>query len=212
MIPRLAQGRVRGNLSSFPRTRGEARKRLKRAKAKQRRSPSPKRGAGAAALAGGTACPPVLENVGGRCGRDSGLRHHKPPSLPPYQGQVRKHPARQRKLATATERGAGGASPRRGYRGCPPVPKTLEGGSGGTTAQAKADHPMKEAHAKPKPSTEGRRRPKQNPPPKEGARQTKTLHRRKAHAKPKPSAEGRRTPNQNPPPKEGAGNPRFPLM
>ena len=44
VLARLVQGRVRGNLSSFPRTRGEARKRLKRAKAKQRRSALPPSG------------------------------------------------------------------------------------------------------------------------------------------------------------------------
>ena len=50
VIPRLTQGRVRGNLSSFPRTREEARKRLKRAKAKQRRSRPPPTGVQGAAL------------------------------------------------------------------------------------------------------------------------------------------------------------------
>ena len=44
VLAELAPGRVRGNLSSFPRTRGQARKRLKRAKAKQRRSALPPSG------------------------------------------------------------------------------------------------------------------------------------------------------------------------
>ena len=47
-----------------------------------------KQGAGGAAPAGGTASPPVPKNVGGRCGRDSGAGHHKPPLLPLSPCQV----------------------------------------------------------------------------------------------------------------------------
>ena len=64
-----AQGRVRGNLSSFPRTRGQARKRLKRAKAKQRRSALPPSGAQ------GTQPPPGLQRVPRNAER-------RPPHLP----------------------------------------------------------------------------------------------------------------------------------
>ena len=57
VIPRLTPGRVRGNLSSFPPTREEARKRP----ARQRKlATAPKQGAGGAAPAGGTGGVPLF--------------------------------------------------------------------------------------------------------------------------------------------------------
>ncbi len=49
-----------------------------------------------------------------------------------------------RKLATAPKRGAGGAAPAGGTGSVPLFLKTLEGGPGGTTAQAKPIPPLKE--------------------------------------------------------------------
>ena len=63
--------RTQGNLCPFPCTQGKARKGFSL-------SLVPQRGAGGAASAGGTACPPVPQNVGGRSGRDSGAGQARP--------------------------------------------------------------------------------------------------------------------------------------
>ena len=129
--------------------------------------PSPKRGAGGAAPAGGTACPPVLENVGGWAGgttarpRQSpplkeGASHNRTPvpqagcrgcsvPTPVVGGRLGSVWTRQMsKRPSVPQAGCRGRSPRRGYRGCPPVPKNVGGWAGGTTAHAKPDPPLKE--------------------------------------------------------------------
>ena len=57
---------------------------------------------------------------------------------------VRKRPGKKATLPPFPKQGAGGAAPAGGTGGIPLFPKTLEGGPGGTTAQAKPDPPLKE--------------------------------------------------------------------
>ncbi len=73
-----------------------------------------------------------------------------PPSLPPFSGEswegglfaspgkeLPNAPGEQTTPPPSPQAGCRGRSPRRGYRGSPPVPKNVGGWAGGTTAQAK---------------------------------------------------------------------------
>ena len=63
---------------------------------------------------------------------------------PVPRGKLASAQTRQRRLATAPKRGAGGAAPAGGTGGVPLFPKTLEGGAGGIAAHAKPTPPLME--------------------------------------------------------------------
>ena len=142
---------------------------------------------------GNRGSPPVSTNVGGWAGGTTAHAKPAPPLMegashnkttrptgascpsPRTQRQVRKRPS-------VPKAGCRGRSPRRGNRGSPPVPKTLEGG------------PV------------GQRRP---PPPKKPFPRTRGRAGKRLDA---PSGSGGTAAQAEatPPLKEGAGNPRFP--
>ena len=159
--------------------------RLASAQTRQRKlAPAPQQGAGGAAPAGGQGCPPVPQNVGGRSGRDSGVRqarpsvnegaHHSNPPLP-QRGAGSATPAGVARavLKRPIRRVQGTLVPAGGQR-VPLFPKTSEGGAGGMAAPAKPDPPLKEGARQAKPFAEGGRWLQQEPPPKEGAGHNKT--------------------------------------
>ena len=127
--------------------------------------PSPMQRAGGAAPAGGKACPPVSKNVGGVGRWDNGAGQARPSSEGGRRPQ-RDHPSSRRALSLPShpaegektlppslpQAGCRGRSPRRGYRGTPPVPKNV-GGCGWDNRAGQA-----------RPSADGGRRPKQNHP------------------------------------------------
>ncbi len=94
--------------------------------------PSPKQGAGGHPL--------YLKNVGGWARWTTRLRLRKPSvPLPTSRGWLGSGSKRARWQTTTPpcpHAGCRGRSPRRGYRGSPPVPKTVGGRAGGTTASA----------------------------------------------------------------------------
>ena len=130
--------------------------------------PPLKEGAGSAAPAGATVCPPVLENVPGQSGRDSGVRAISPPPIPaPSRVQETQPPPGVQRvplfwntsqgrtgriaglraispLSSLPKAGCRGAAPAGGTGGVPLFLKTLEGGAGGIAAQAKPDPPLKD--------------------------------------------------------------------
>ena len=112
---------------------GRGRRKNSNAYNQRKPRPSPKRGAGGAAPTGGTACPPVSKTLEGGPGGTTAQAKPIPP-LKDGASQIK---------TPFPKRGAGGAAPA-GGTACPPVSKTLEGGPGGTTAQAKPIPPLKD--------------------------------------------------------------------
>ena len=118
-----------------PRLRVPGEKKNSNAYNQRKPRPSPKRGAGGAAPAGGTACPPVSKTLEGGPGGTTAQAKPVPPL---------KEGASHNKAPSVSQSRGQGAQPPPGVQRVPLFPKTLEGGPGGTTAQAKPIPPLKE--------------------------------------------------------------------